>query len=97
MRQQYAVSSATAEVDYIDGWLDGISFARVAPQGKLLGVLKRLVERCDGDEGVRADGSNIDTREAHAVIDKTEGRHREEAMHDTPFGEQLDGGSEVDL
>jgi hypothetical protein len=23
--------------------------------------------------------------------------YREEVMHDTPFGEQLDGGSEVDL
>lgn len=32
-------------------------------------ALADLVERCDGPEGVRADGSNIDTRAAHAVLD----------------------------
>lgn len=28
----------------------------------------RLVVRCDGDEGVRADGSNIDTLAVHAAL-----------------------------
>lgn len=32
-------------------------------------ALEDLVQRCDGDEGVRADGSNIQTIKAHAVLD----------------------------
>ncbi len=35
----------------------------------LLDALTELTRRCDGDEGVRADGSNIDTATAHAVLD----------------------------
>ncbi len=35
----------------------------------LLTVLTELVERCDGEEGVRADGSNIDTRRAHYLLE----------------------------
>lgn len=31
-------------------------------------ALDALVTRCDGEEGVRADGSNIDTTAAHAVL-----------------------------
>ena len=31
-------------------------------------ALRDLVKRCDGAEGVRADGSNIDTRGAHAAL-----------------------------
>jgi hypothetical protein len=31
-------------------------------------ALQNLVARCDGAEGVRADGSNIDTSEAHAAL-----------------------------
>ena len=31
-------------------------------------ALENLVLRCDGEEGVRADGSNIDTRQAHVVL-----------------------------
>ena len=34
----------------------------------LLLALERLVERCDGDEGVRPDGSNIDTQAAHIAM-----------------------------
>lgn len=34
----------------------------------LRAVLAELVERCDGQSGVRADGSNIDTSAAHAVL-----------------------------
>lgn len=35
-------------------------------------VLESLVARCDGDEGVLPDGSNIDTQEAHAILAKLE-------------------------
>jgi hypothetical protein len=38
-------------------------------------ALRDLVTRCDGAEGMRADGSNIDTTAAHAALgdfDKTE-------------------------
>jgi hypothetical protein len=31
-------------------------------------ALRDLVTRCDGPEGVRADGSNIDTIKAHFVL-----------------------------
>jgi hypothetical protein len=31
-------------------------------------ALADLVRRCDGPEGVRADGSNIDTLAAHAAL-----------------------------
>lgn len=31
--------------------------------------LENLVTRCDGEEGVRADGSNIDTTVAHIILD----------------------------
>lgn len=34
----------------------------------LRAALAELVERCDGQAGVRADGSNIDTSAAHAVL-----------------------------
>lgn len=40
----------------------------IAAAPELLEALRELVERCDGDEGVRADGSNIQTMRAHAVI-----------------------------
>jgi hypothetical protein len=39
----------------------------------LLAALLDLVERCDGEEGVRADGSNIQTMLARAVIAKATG------------------------
>lgn len=35
-------------------------------------ALVDLVRRCDGSEGVRADGSNIDTLRAHAALDAGE-------------------------
>ena len=38
----------------------------------LLAALQNLVNRCDGAEGVRADGSNIQTIRAHAVLAKAE-------------------------
>lgn len=31
--------------------------------------LENLVKRCDGYEGVRFDGSNIDTQQAHQILD----------------------------
>jgi hypothetical protein len=35
---------------------------------ELVATLRNLVERCDGSEGVREDGSNIDTLAAHAML-----------------------------
>jgi hypothetical protein len=35
---------------------------------ELIEALRDLVRRCDGDEGVRSDGSNIDTLAAHIVL-----------------------------
>jgi hypothetical protein len=37
---------------------------------ELIEALRDLVRRCDGDEGVRSDGSNIDTLAAHVVLEK---------------------------
>lgn len=34
-------------------------------------ALEELTLRCDGDEGVRKDGDNIQTYQAHAVLEKT--------------------------
>jgi len=39
---------------------------------ELFRTLNQLIIRCDGEEGVRADGSNIDTAREHAVIQKLE-------------------------
>lgn len=39
---------------------------------ELFDALKDLVNRCDTEEGVRADGSNIDTLKAHIVLAKIE-------------------------
>ena len=41
-----------------------------AERNELLSVLQELVDRCDGDEGVRADGSNIQTIRANALLAK---------------------------
>lgn len=41
---------------------------------ELVNALRDLVTRCDGEAGVRADGSNIDTMHAHVVLAKLEGR-----------------------
>lgn len=37
-------------------------------QDDIAAALRELVERCDGEPGVRADGSNIDTRRAHIAL-----------------------------
>lgn len=47
--------------------LPGVKWA-VAEIDRLRAALRALVDRCDGPEGVRADGSNIDTRSAHAAL-----------------------------
>lgn len=47
--------------------------ALIAAAPELLAALKELVARCDGEEGVGADGSNIQTIAAHAAIKKAEG------------------------
>jgi hypothetical protein len=41
---------------------------RVNAYPRLVEALHDLVLRCDGDEGVRADGSNIQTMGAHALL-----------------------------
>lgn len=42
---------------------------RARRHGELLfRELGHLVNRCDGREGIRADGSNIDTRAAHMLL-----------------------------
>lgn len=38
----------------------------------LVTALRNLVLRCDGEDGVRADGSNIDTCAAHAALARAE-------------------------
>lgn len=39
---------------------------------ELVAALAELVERCDGNEGVRGDGSNIQTMRAHAILAKVQ-------------------------
>lgn len=39
----------------------------------LVEAVSLLVLRCDGDEGVRADGSNIDTLAVHAALARLDG------------------------
>lgn len=46
--------------------------AAIARGNSVRGALEDLVQRCDGAEGVRADGSNIDTRAAHAILEALE-------------------------
>lgn len=36
----------------------------------LVAALRELVMRCDGDAGIRADGSNIETAQAHAALER---------------------------
>lgn len=45
----------------------------IAAAPDLLAALIDLVERCDGEEGIRADGSNIETMRAHAAISRAQG------------------------
>ena len=46
----------------------------IAASPRLLAALKELVARCDGEAGILADGSNINTWQAHAAIEEAEGR-----------------------
>jgi len=39
----------------------------------VINALEKLVRRCDGPEGVRADGSNIDTLEAAMILKTLKG------------------------
>ena len=56
-------------------WGAGVidSTADKADNTELLEALEELVARCDGEEGVRADGTNIHTMRAHAIIAKARG------------------------
>ncbi len=51
----------------------------VAAAPDLRRELSALVTRCDGPEGVRADGSNIDTRAAHALLERLMGEPEEQS------------------
>lgn len=53
----------------------------IAAAPDLLEALRDLVARCDGPEGVRADGSNIETLAAHVAIAKAAGGIDEEVRH----------------
>ena len=50
---------------YILRLSDGLARSRI---NVLRAALEDLVRRCDGESGVRADGSNIDTLKAHAAL-----------------------------
>jgi hypothetical protein len=41
-----------------------------AERKELVEALRELMLRCDGEEGVRADGSNIQTMRASALLEK---------------------------
>lgn len=45
----------------------------IAAAPDLLEALEELVARCDGEQGVRADGSNIDTLRQHVAISRARG------------------------
>lgn len=45
----------------------------IAAAPDLLAALTDLVARCDGEEGVRPDGSNINTCAAHAALEAATG------------------------
>jgi len=47
---------------------EGAGWRRVADLGPSAVALRDLVTRCDGPEGMRPDGSNIDTLGAHAAL-----------------------------
>jgi len=62
--------------DYLNGFTTGAYFVLVAADERervLLEALHELVKRCDGEEGVRADGSNIQTIAAHAALERVRG------------------------
>ena len=61
--------------DEVGPYLGGVNddlfilLRNAAPEiAALVEAAGRLVVRCDGDEGVRADGSNIDTLAVHAAL-----------------------------
>lgn len=52
----------------------------------LVDAVSLLVLRCDGDEGVRADGSNIDTLAVHAALARLDGKARGASVPDESEG-----------
>ena len=59
---------------HASGYMAECDARLMAAAPELLAALLNLVARCDGEEGVRANGSNIDTLAAHFAIAKAEGR-----------------------
>ena len=59
----------TARTDDFDNALPAEANARlIAAAPTLLLELQKLIERCDGEEGIQPDGSNMETSLAHAAI-----------------------------
>jgi hypothetical protein len=73
MRVPEGLPRIIAAVD--EGWILSNDNARslVRAYVNAIEALRDLVERCDGEEGVRPDGSNISTYRAHAELSKSEG------------------------
>jgi len=74
-QRAYPINSGSLIVAYVfAGRIEGTrpdaepNARLIAAAPELLAALRDLVERCDGEEGVRADGSNIQTMRAHAAI-----------------------------
>ena len=65
--EKFAISLETQWFLYVMGYHQGrIDMAKIAQEQNH--ALSALVARCDGEQGVRADGSNIDTLHAHAAL-----------------------------
>ena len=56
--------------DFIQRWDRALETNDLPSREDVLSVLDDLVTRCDGAEGVRADGSNIDTLNARMMLEK---------------------------
>lgn len=56
----------------------------------LLAALRNLVTRCDGEDGVRADGSNIPTAQAHAVLARYDSADDDDACPNCDAGVTCD-------
>jgi len=53
-----------------EGAAQRVHFLHGGNHTEFVAELSALVLRCDGEEGVREDGSNIDTSAAHALLDR---------------------------
>lgn len=63
------VASANYIIECVDSWL---RIRGLPTYSETIKELEALKIRCDGDEGVKADGSNISTYAASALLAKYE-------------------------